>query len=117
MPRPTARTNWENSQTGYTPLKEGYQAFTLESFRHSGRGQEEKGCEWVSEWLTDWQSHPLASPLGVAISQINLNSICDGVLMVYICIIKVAIIIYKWIIFMDNLFWQSIVMEIYFDLF
>ena len=37
MPRPTARTNWENSQTRYTPLKEGYQAFTLESFRHSGR--------------------------------------------------------------------------------
>ena len=36
MPRPTTRTNWENSQTGYTPLKEGYQAFTLESFRHSG---------------------------------------------------------------------------------
>ena len=37
MPRPTARTNWENSQTRYTPLKEGYQAFTLELFRHSGR--------------------------------------------------------------------------------
>ena len=33
MPRPTARTNWENSQTRYTPLKEGYKAFTLESFR------------------------------------------------------------------------------------
>ena len=36
IPRPTARTNWGNSQTRYTPLKEGYQAFTLESFRHSG---------------------------------------------------------------------------------
>ena len=38
MPRPIARTHWENSQTRYTPLKEGYQAFTLESFRHSGLG-------------------------------------------------------------------------------
>ena len=38
MPRPTVHTLGGNSQTRYTPLKEGYQAFTLESFRHSGPG-------------------------------------------------------------------------------